>query len=974
MGSSNSSPDKTYANAESSLEADDLGEAASLLENGTSVGKRRCAVLRITGMSCANCSTAVQRALSMLEPVQKCEVDLINEKATVQYLVADDFDGNTLCEEVDDIGFGATLLQDNEEAAIEAGQAVVHLFEDKDAHETQKSLQGMAGIIHVSASGAALTITYDPALIGSRTMLNTLKSAGHNTSWDPAGASAAGVVEARKHTEALTKDLKMAVGFTGCIVIMCWVLPCFSHCHFILHHELVPGLRTMTMLMCLCALPVMLVCGKRFHVGAWHSIKSGIWDMNVLISLGTGLAFAYSVFVVVFASLAPAMLGFHDCKSPPAAYFETPCMVICFLLVGKFLEAWAKQQTSQSLRDLLALQPAVANLLPSGSETGMSEVVPAELLELDDLMQVYPGEAAPTDSIMVNDGAIAEFDESLLTGESRPVKKRKGDFIVGGSRCVTGRAVMKVERLGSKTTLSQIASLMEKAQLARAPVQQVADVVARIFVPCVVELACLTWVIWYVLVYRLDAIPMGTIAGTEKDATWPELHKFFFVMEHGLTVLLVACPCALGLATPTAVMTSTGVAAKHGILIRSGAVPLELGSKLTHVVLDKTGTLTSGKPQVQSVAALEVGSSPAWTKLLTAFRASSCSLSCSSSKLPKCKWLQVSTTDSTVDGQVATLSESERALWWAIGAAELSSEHPLAKELVNVANSAELVAEVPVTNFENITGVGVKGTVGGAEIFVGSAKRVLQREGNCTRSEIMALSDWVCSARVDGSTVIAVSVDGTPLAAVALRDSLSPHATACVAELQKRGTEVWMCTGDHEAAAQAIAGECGVALSRIVSEALPADKVALVQRLQEGKTKGKRNVVAMVGDGINDAPALAAADLGVAIGAGHNVTVEAADVVLVRMDLRDLVSFCSLARDTLSTIWRNFLWAFLFNSCALPIAAGALFHYNILMTPQIAICLMMSSSLFVVFSSLSLRSFRPKCTEEKVVEKCIEYF
>jgi len=240
------------------------------------------------------------------------------------------------------------------------------------------------------------------------------------------------------------------------------------------------------------------------------------------------------------------------------------------------------------------------------------------------------------------------------------------------------------------------------------------------------------------------------------------------------------------------------------------------------------------------------------------------------------------------------------------------------------------------------------------------------------------LGDWVHSARKDGSTVVAVSVDGMPLAAVALRDALSPYAKGCVMELQKNGTEVWMCTGDHSAAAQVIAEECGVDLSRIVSEALPADKVALVQRLQEGKTKGKRSVVAMVGDGINDAPALAAADLGIAIGAGHNVTVDAADVVLVRTDLRDLVAFVTLASYTLCTIWRNFLWAFIFNSLALPVAAGALFRFNILMTPQIAICLMMSSSLFVVFSSLSLRSFRPKNTEkvssDAFAQKCAEYF
>lgn len=523
---------------------------------------------------------------------------------------------------------------------------------------------------------------------------------------------------------------------------------------------------------------------------------------------------------------------------------------------------------------------------------------------------------------------------------------------------------------------------MERAQLSRAPVQQVADVVARIFVPCVVELACLTWVVWYILVYRLEVIPTSSIAGSGAESEWPELDKFFFVLEHGLTVLLVACPCALGLATPTAVMTSTGVAAKHGILVKSGAVPLELGSKITHMVLDKTGTLTIGKPKVKAVAALELNASPAWTKLMAAFRALSVPATCSSPSSTSCRpslsWLQVSpgawtssraASDDVAEAAVpATQEEAERALWWAIGAAELSSEHPLAKELVDVANAVTLVEQVPMENFANVTGVGVKGTVGGADVFVGSVKQVFQ--GCDEEAEAaMALLQWAGNARVDGSTVVAIAIDGMPLATVALRDSLAPHAKACITELQTKGTEVWICTGDHMASAQAIARECGVDVSRIVAEALPADKVAVVQRLQEVKTKGSRSIVAMVGDGINDAPALAAADLGIAIGAGHNVTVEAADVVLVRMDLRDLVSFCSLARETLSTIWRNFLWAFLFNSCALPIAAGGLWHFRILMTPQIAICLMMSSSLLVVFSSLSLRRFRPQhhksCEDER---------
>jgi len=559
---------------------------------------------------------------------------------------------------------------------------------------------------------------------------------------------------------------------------------------------------------------------------------------------------------------------------------------------------------------------------------------------------------------------VAAFDESLLTGESRPVTKSNGDFIIGGSRCVSGRVELKVERLGSSTMLSQIMSLVEQAQLSRAPVQQVADRVAHYFVPFVVCLAITTWITWFVLVYRLKAIAVSSIL-SGRQSEWIELDRLFFVLEHGLTVLLVACPCALGLATPTAVMTSTGVAAKLGILIRNGAVPLEIGSKVTRVVLDKTGTLTCGQPQVKQVAALcpspGNGDPDSPWKRLTAACREAVGDEAGGEALFATTWLQDFSGGATkvvlpgtegAAGRSQARLEAERALWWAIGSAEMSSEHPLAKALTAVAG--KVVRASPLTkpsDFKNITGVGVQCIIQGLEVRVASAQHIC---GLQTDSSSAAVLEWVQAVRGDGSTVVAVALDGVPLAAVALCDRLTPHAKACVAELQIAGAEVWMCTGDHVAAAGAVAKECGIDASRVVAEALPADKVALVRRLQ-APTADVPNFVSMVGDGVNDAPALAAADLGVAIGAGHNVTVDAADIVLVRTDLRDLTSFFYLARKTLRIIWLNFLWALLFNTCALPVAAGACWHWRVTMTPQIAVCLMMTSSFLVVFTSLSLK-------------------
>jgi P-type E1-E2 ATPase len=306
-------------------------------------------------------------------------------------------------------------------------------------------------------------------------------------------------------------------------------------------------------------------------------------------------------------------------------------------------------------------------------------------------------------------------------------------------------------------------------------------------------------------------------------------------------------------------------------------------------------------------------------------------------------------------------------LWWAIGSAESSSEHPLAKQLREVATVISHGVITKPTHFENNVGIGIVCTLLGIEVRVSSARHTFRGTENADYKGnlLQNLEDWASKKSSEGSTVVAVSIDGEPIAAVSLTDSLAPHARACVAELQLQGIEVWLCTGDHDGTAQAVAKQCGIDASQILSEALPADKVALVERLQQTKCHGEvgseapKPVVSMIGDGINDAPALAAAELGIAIGAGHDVTVDAADVILVRSDLRDLVSFLSLARCTLRTIWRNFLWAFLFNSLALPVAAGALWHYRILLTPPLAACLMLTSSLMVVFSSLSLRGFQP---------------
>eukprot|EP00933_Yihiella_yeosuensis_P003988 TRINITY_DN10767_c0_g1_i1.p1 TRINITY_DN10767_c0_g1~~TRINITY_DN10767_c0_g1_i1.p1 ORF type:complete len:1176 (-),score=263.13 TRINITY_DN10767_c0_g1_i1:430-3957(-) len=1074
-------------------EIEDIGFEATLIEDismAASAVLTRYAVIRVGGMTCSNCSSAIERLLNNLESVDRCNVDLINETASVWYQgsanskssSAKGVTANELCDSIEEIGFEATLVDDGEASTdaqdTEPDRATLDLTisgsDDKllccqgkfGIHPSEAAidlLKLQKGVLEVADQDDLehVKVTYDPSIVGARSLISILLNAGIKASQDHEA-------DARKAAptgwSSIQQGLPTSVALTIMIAVICEVLPSFGKCDVFLKYEICPGLPLPTLIVCILAAPVQIVCGRRFHVGAYHSIKTGVWDMNVLISLGTVLCFAYALIVVVLLVLGPHFLHKH-CSPPPPSYFESPCLVITFILLGKSMENWARSGASESLRGLLSLKAPTAHLLIPNSVSqskevnlpttnAVAETLPVQLLHLGDVIQVFPGETVPSDGVLASESGSACFDESLLTGESRPIEKKKGDFVVGGSKCVTGRAEIRIERLGSKTMLSQITALVQRAQLSRAPVQRIADSVAHSFVPFIVALAVITWIVWYFLVYTFKVVPVASIPKLH-SSDWPELDRIFFVLEHGLTVLLVACPCALGLATPTAVMAATGVSAAHGILIRSGAVPLEIGSKVDRIVFDKTGTLTLGQPKVVQAAftcpaaakkqqkniddssseATVIGEGPGWQELLDAFRSSGAGvgLLANSFSEPSHQWVQsggAAVDDSTSsDATSSTKSspkmgpsrdesiclenapeddleknssvsvsagplvllpgseaaaaraklreEAEASLWWALGSAELSSEHPLAKEIVSVAG-AKVRGLAKPESFENLTGVGIRCSLaGGLEVLVASASHVLRATDNGCNKCPEELAHWIETSRADGNTVVVVAVNGIPLGSVALKDSLAPHARASVAELQMAGIEVWMCTGDHRKAADAVAKECGIPSHRIVAEAFPVDKVRLVQSLQtlkqaEGEDEEQANeedpalelnerpsIVAMVGDGINDAPALAAADLGIAIGAGQNVTVDAADIVLVRTDLRDLCTFFSLARQTLRTIYFNFLWAFIFNVCALPVAAGAFWPYGVLMTPQIACTLMLGSSLFVVISSLNLKRWAP---------------
>ena len=595
---------------------------------------------------------------------------------------------------------------------------------------------------------------------------------------------------------------------------------------------------------------VQVWAGRVFYTAAWAAGRHGTTNMNTLVALGSSVAYGYSAFVTLWPGVA-ARWGF-----PPSLYFESSVIIIGLILLGRWLEAGAKRRAAGAIRALAGLQPKTARVL---AEDGSERDVPVAQLRVGDLLRVRPGEKLPVDGT-VTEGTSA-IDESMLTGESLPVDKWPGDEVIGATVNRTGSFVMRAAKVGRDTALAQIVRLVEEAQGSKAPVQQLADTISAYFVPAVLGIALLTFAGWLLL----GPAPRLTMA-----------------LDAAIAVLIIACPCALGLATPVAIMVGTGKAAELGILIRGGQA-LEQARRLDTVVLDKTGTLTQGRPEVISVEA-------------------------------------------------AGGLDIDRLLALA-AAAELGSEHPLGEAVVRHARAKDL--PLPrAESFAALAGRGVRARVDGHEVLVGS--RAL-----------------VPSAHGDGARLF-VSVDGAYAGAIEVADTLKPESPEAVAELRALGLDVWMLTGDHPDTAHAMAAAAGIPRDRVLAQVLPDQKAAQVRRLKEAG-----RIVAMVGDGINDAPALAEADLGIAIGTGTDVAMAASDITLVGGDLRGIVDAIALSRRTVRTIRQGLGWAFGYNIVLIPVAIGALYGvFHVLLSPVLAAAAMAMSSVSVVTNALRLRGFR----------------
>ncbi len=609
----------------------------------------------------------------------------------------------------------------------------------------------------------------------------------------------------------------------------------------------------------LLATPIQFWAGREFYLATIPALRHRTANMDTLVALGTTVAYLYSVFIILFPRIL-MNLGME-----PMPYFDVATIVIALILLGRYFEAKAKIGTSSAIRKLIGLQAKTARVVRDGHDID----IPIEDVQIGDIIRVRSGEKIPVDGEVIE--GESSVDESMITGESIPVDKASGDTVVGATMNKSGSFTYRATKVGADTMLSQIITLVEEAQGSKAPIQRLADTVSSYFVPIVIMLAWLTFGVWYV---------------------FGPSPAFLLAMLNTVAVLIIACPCAMGLATPTAIMVGTGIGAQRGILIRD-AESLEIANKIRAVVFDKTGTLTNGRPEVTDVVSIS----------------------------------------KTSEDEVLRLAAS----------VEKGSEHSLAESIVNYSEKRKIKLGT-VSKFQAIAGHGVEGIIGKNKTFLGN-RRLMEKE----KIEYEHAEGQISTLERAGKTVILLAVDGHLVGLIAVADTVKESAISTVSALQKRGIDVIMMTGDNKRAADAIASKLGI--KNVLSEVLPDKKEAEIRKIQE---KGIR--VAMVGDGINDAPALAAADIGIAIGSGTDVAIEAADITLINKDLKSVVVAIDLSKKTMRTIRMNLVWAFGYNIILIPVAMGLLYpFFHILLNPIFASVAMATSSISVVTNSLLLK-------------------
>ena len=837
--------------------------------------KTKQLTIPLLGMHCANCANTIGRGLKRTTGVSEASVSYANERAVVTY-DPKSVSPQQLIDTVKELGYGAALA--------EADLPISGMTCNNCANTITRTLKRLDGVLEVNTSYAAerTHVTYLPSMVELGDIRRAVRDAGYKViEVEGADEQAQGDAEqAARNADIADKRRKLIVGAVLGTIIM--LLSMAEMVGIALDFPgrlwLVAGLTAI----------VQFYVGGDYYVSAWKALKNRTANMDTLVALGSSVAFFYSL-AVLLLRLDP--MHYH-------VYFESAAMILTLITAGKYLEARAKGQTGNAIRKLLGLRAKTARIV-RGSGANLEEVeIPIEDVLVGDVVVVRPGEKIAVDGVLVEGSSTV--DESMLTGESLPVAKAEGDTVIGGALNKTGSFRFRATAVGKQTALAQIVKMVQDAQASRAPIQDLADKVSAVFVPAVISLAVLVGLYWYfwgaAAFYHHDS-PLGV------------------ALIFASTVLLISCPCALGLATPTAIMAGTGVGAEHGILIKN-AEALQKAGSIDTVVLDKTGTITKGKPAVTDIVPVASFGAQAGT--------------------------------APVGAAAVGAATPALALLQLAAGAERDSEHPLGEAIVEHAKAQGLsVGEVQ--HFQSVTGRGVEATVQGRRVLLGSPGLMAQRDIDMTelQADVLRLQD-------EGKTVMAVAVDGALAGLLAVADTVKENSAAAIAQMHRQNLRVVMLTGDNWRTARAIARQVGLdPQTEVKAEVLPGDKTAAVRSEQE-----QGRVVAMVGDGVNDAPALAQSNVGMAIGGGADVAIEAADVTLMRGDLRSVPQAIELSRRTLGGIKQNLFWAFFYNVAAIPLAAGVLVPLlgpGWKLNPMIAAGAMAFSSVFVVSNSLRLR-------------------